>query len=93
MATPLTEEERLNQACRRLQEIHKFVSDRFSTDVCLLVQEKEKYVKIISSDDVVFMVEKKAASVSSTIKKMLTSDGMPVADFVPLFLYYQFRLF
>lgn len=38
-------------------------------------QEREKYVKLISSDDVEFFVEKKAASVSSTIKQMLTSDG------------------
>ena len=42
------------------------------------MQEKEKYVKLISSDDVEFIVEKKAASVSSTVKQMLTSDGVSV---------------
>lgn len=44
------------------------------------LQEKEKYVKLISSDDVEFIVEKKAASVSSTIKQMLTSDGEELLD-------------
>ena len=48
---------------------------QLGTDAHPILQEKEKYVKLISSDDVEFIVDKKAASVSSTIKKMLTSEG------------------
>lgn len=76
MATPLTEVEKLSQVSSYFTLTTRSELGKLPyASRTIYPQEREKYVKLVSSDEVVFIVEKKAASVSSTIKQMLNSDG------------------